>query len=132
MQVRQKRIRQDTPQARIRRPPSATLILGAVAGLAFVLAIGGRLPPMLAWLLAINGGTLAVFGYDKIVAGSARTRVPERVLLALACVGGSPAAILAMLAFRHKTSKTTFVKQFVGVVVLQALAVFVSLAATGG
>ena len=63
-----------------------------------------------AWLLAINAVTLGLYRYDKLIAGSRHTRVPELLLLLLALLGGSPAAYLAMYGFkaRHKTQKGSF------------------------
>lgn len=97
------------------------LTFGLVIALAFLLAVGAQLHPLWAWLIAINGVTLAMYGYDKAIAASARTRIPERVLLGLALAGGSVAAIAGMLLFRHKTSKASFLGQFVVVLVIQTL-----------
>ncbi len=97
------------------------LTFGLVIALAFLLAVGAQLHPLWAWLIAINGVTLAMYGYDKAIAASDRTRIPERVLLGLALAGGSGAAIVGMLLFRHKTSKASFLGQFVVVLVIQAL-----------
>lgn len=130
MQTRRSANRRGLRRAPVRRPPSTLLILAFVVAASALLALGGPLPPAWAWLIAANIVTLAIVGYDKAVAGGARTRVPERALLALSFIGGSPAAILGMLVFRHKTSKASFLKQFVGVLALQALAMLVALAVT--
>lgn len=74
------------------------------------------------WLLAVNAVTLATYGYDKLIAGGVRTRVPERVLLGLAAAGGTPGALLAMRLFRHKTLKQPFRTWFLAIMMLQALA----------
>ena len=66
------------------------------------------IPPWLAVWLALNAVTILVYGYDKAIAGGTRRRVPERTLLTLALLGGSPGALLAMGLFRHKTAKATF------------------------
>lgn len=62
-------------------------------------------------LLAVNVVTLVLYRYDKAIAGSEQTRVPELILLALAFFGGSPAAFVAIYIFkeRHKARKKTFV-----------------------
>jgi uncharacterized membrane protein YsdA (DUF1294 family) len=70
-------------------------------------------------LIALNFVTFSAYGYDKAVAGSDRTRIPERVLLGLAFAGGSIAAITGMWLFRHKTASKAFRLKFVAVVVLQ-------------
>ena len=71
------------------------------------------------WLIAVNLVALLAYGYDKAVAGTSRTRVPERVLLVVSIVGGTVGSLVGMLAFRHKTRKRSFQAKLVGVVVLQ-------------
>lgn len=60
------------------------------------------------FLIAINLVTFFVYGADKLSAVSGAWRIRERTLLLLALFGGSPAALLAMKLFRHKTIKPTF------------------------
>jgi len=71
------------------------------------------------WWLALNLATVLVFGYDKAVAGGKRRRVPERTLLALALLGGSPGALFAMGLFRHKTAKPGFRRTMILIVAVQ-------------
>src|SRR4051812_10197431 len=55
--------------------------------------------------LAVNVVTFAWYGLDKILASRLLMmwwRVPEVVLHTLSAVGGSPAALAAMMIFRHK------------------------------
>jgi uncharacterized membrane protein YsdA (DUF1294 family) len=61
-----------------------------------------------AWLIGINIVTFLTFAYDKAVAPTGATRVPEVVLLALTALGGSIGAIIARPLFRHKTIKASF------------------------
>ena len=109
------------------RPSSLYTILTFGASLA--LAIAGwlwlRFDALLAWLLAINLVTFLTYGYDKIIAGSGRTRAPERVLLLLALAGGTPAAMLGMRLFHHKTSKESFQVKFGLVLLAQAVLVII-------
>lgn len=49
-----------------------------------------------------------VYGYDKSCAIKDKWRVPEKVLLGLAFLGGSVGAYLGMTVFRHKTKHTKF------------------------
>ena len=58
--------------------------------------------------LMMNVLTFVVFGLDKWKARRGRWRVPEATLLALAALGGSVGAWLAMQLFRHKTQKKKF------------------------
>ena len=56
------------------------------------------------YLAAINLLTFCVYGADKRRAKiPGARRVPEKTLLALALLLGSPGALLGMLVFRHKT-----------------------------
>jgi uncharacterized membrane protein YsdA (DUF1294 family) len=109
------------------RPLTLFLILtfGASLALAAALLIWLRLDPLIAWLLAVNLVTFLTYGYDKRIAGSGRMRVPERVLLLLALAGGSPAALLGMRFFHHKTAKSSFQQKFWLVLLIQAVLVII-------
>jgi uncharacterized membrane protein YsdA (DUF1294 family) len=56
---------------------------------------------ILLYLAGINLATFAAFAGDKRSA-------PERTLLTLAALGGTPAAFMAMESLRHKTRKQPF------------------------
>jgi len=74
-------------------------------------------------LLAINLATFAAYGWDKAAAGRrGERRIPERTLLVLAALGGSPAALLARQTLRHKTRKQPFVAWLFLIVFLQVSA----------
>ena len=75
------------------------------------------------WLLAVTAITFLTYGYDKLVAGTGATRVPERVLLTLAFAGGTVGALLGMRLFHHKTSKESFLERFWLVVAVQVVAI---------
>ena len=61
------------------------------------------------WYLAIiNVLVLVVYGGDKLFDKLDSWRVPEKVLLLLALLGGSIGALLAMQIFRHKTRHLKF------------------------
>lgn len=79
------------------------------------------MPAWLAWWLALNLATVLVFGYDKAIAGGKRRRVPERMLLAIALIGGSPGALFAMALFRHKTAKPSFRRAMMVIVAVQMI-----------
>jgi uncharacterized membrane protein YsdA (DUF1294 family) len=97
--------------------------LAVVATLA--LALGVHLNLVLSWLASINVVTFFTYGYDKSIAGSKRTRVPETALLLLALAGGTIGALLGMGAFHHKTSKTSFRLKF-GIVLVVQIALLVA------
>jgi len=112
-----------TVVARVRRCTvigALVLTLGlAVTGM---FLLHGYLPALdwvQSWLLAITGITFLTYGYDKLIAGSGATRVPERVLLTLAFAGGTAGALLGMRLFYHKTSKESFLERFWLVVTVQ-------------
>ncbi|MBR1594852.1 MAG: DUF1294 domain-containing protein [Alloprevotella sp.] len=52
--------------------------------------------------------TFALFGWDKHLAVTGRSRVPEAVLLILSFLGGAFGGLCGMIFFRHKTRKTLF------------------------
>lgn len=118
--------------------PRATRVVPGRLGLSPTMSAGGLL---VAILLAVTGGlhksglgwlgaylgaiglaTWLVYARDKRHAGLGERRVPEAALLGLALAGGSPAALMAMLVLRHKTNKASFLIRFVGVILLQCLA----------
>ena len=76
------------------------------------------------YFLLINIAAFAVAGYDKYLAVNGKFRIPEKTLFTIAFCGGSVGLLLAMLIFRHKISKTSFVVKFLVIFAMQiALAV---------
>ena len=98
------------------RPPATDphIVFGAAALLlAAAIAFGFQwiLPhhPIHHYLLiGINLSAAALAVFDKSIAGRSATRVPEKVLLGVAALGGSLGLLLAMTFFRHKTAKPSF------------------------
>lgn len=80
------------------------------------------------YLGLVNLATFAIFGFDKAAAADKRPRVPERTLLALAALGGSPGALLARPVFRHKTRKQPFGAWLILIVFVQVAAIVAGLA----
>jgi uncharacterized membrane protein YsdA (DUF1294 family)/cold shock CspA family protein len=107
--------------------PGLAAVLGlaaTIAGVMIALSFEGMRWP-LAWLVAINPITAAVYAWDKHRALREARRVPEAVLLGLALLGGSPAAALTMIGLHHKTRKLSFLIPFGGVLVIQAVLIVV-------
>ena len=71
------------------------------------------------YFLLINAITFAVAGSDKYLAVNGKFRIAEKTLFTLAFFGGSVGLLLAMLIFRHKISKGSFIVKFAGILVLQ-------------
>jgi len=71
------------------------------------------------YVLAINAASFAAFALDKRAAERRAWRVPERRLLMLAAFGGSPGALFAQQALRHKTRKEPFRTSLWAIVVTQ-------------
>jgi uncharacterized membrane protein YsdA (DUF1294 family) len=76
---------------------------------------------LLAWLVAINLIAFVTYWYDKKIAGTGKTRVPELVLVALAFAGGWMLGYVAMRLFHHKTGANSqeFRNKFWGAVILE-------------
>lgn len=77
--------------------------------------------PILTLAAALNIAGFLLFGYDKAAARHRSARVPESVLLSLAAVGASPALLLGMILFRHKTRDRTFLPYFCLILGIQVL-----------
>ena len=83
---------------------------------------------LLYYLAAVNLLTFLAYGIDKrkAVRNGQRSkrqsrRIPEATLLLLALLGGSPAALLAMYLFRHKTLHKKFRYGVPAILLLQAV-----------
>ena len=73
-----------------------------------------------AYLLTINAMTVAAFVVDKRAAERGAPRIPERRLLALALLGGTPGALAAQQLLRHKTRKEPFRRRLWTIAIVQA------------
>ena len=50
--------------------------------------------------------------YDKFLAKNQKRRIPERTLLSFVFLGGTIGSGIAMLLFRHKTAKKSYLWKF--------------------
>ena len=80
---------------------------------------------VLIMFLAVNWATYFVWKWDKSCAQRGAWRFPERYMLGLALLGGSPAAFYASHRLRHKTRKEPFRTALKLVVVMQIIGVIV-------
>ncbi len=71
------------------------------------------------YIIIATAVTFFVYGYDKLAAKKKLTRIPEAVLIALAAIGGSIGAEIAMLLFHHKTKRPLFALGVPVILVLQ-------------
>jgi uncharacterized membrane protein YsdA (DUF1294 family) len=100
--------------------PYTVVGLMLAGGLAGWITTGFDQSVLLSWLLAVNLVAVVFYGWDKLAAKMAVTRVPERSLQLLAVAGGTVGAFVAQRVFHHKTSKTGFQFWFWIIVALQA------------
>ena len=75
------------------------------------------------YLLITNAAAFAAFGIDKYLAKTGAFRIPEKILFAVAAIGGSPGAIIGMKLFKHKTLHRTFTVGLPAIFILQVVLV---------
>lgn len=63
---------------------------------------------ILLWIFIASVVAFALFGIDKAKAKRKQWRIPEKVLLTAAALGGGLGALLGMQIFRHKTKHWKF------------------------
>lgn len=97
------------------RPASTTaytfFVIGAiliVGVLFFGLITATELSWLYAYLVAINAAAFFLMGHDKNAARHRGLRVPEKVIILAALIGGSVGTIAGINLFRHKTRKASF------------------------
>lgn len=79
------------------------------------------------YLLAASIVDFVLFGMDKRRAKRNLWRIPERILLLAAVLGGSPGGLAGMYFFHHKTRKPKF---YIGVPLILALQILLVLLAS--
>ncbi len=82
------------------------------------------------YLIVINILTFMLYGYDKLkslIHIKNISRVSENKLLLTALLGGTFGSLLAMLLFRHKIKKPSFIIKFSLVVIIQIALLFLYL-----
>ena len=82
---------------------------------------------LLLYFLFINILVFIFAGYDKYLARKNKRRIPENTLFFLQLIGGTIGLLTAMLLFRHKTSKTSFIVKFTVIFLVQIVLVYLKL-----
>ena len=76
------------------------------------------------YLAIMSLAAFIAFGVDKRRSKHRMWRTPERTLLLLAALGGSPGALFGMRVFHHKTRHRKFTVGVPFILAVQALAVW--------
>lgn len=76
-------------------------------------------------LAVINIITFWTYASDKKRAIKGKRRISEQTLLTLVLIGGSVGALFSMFAYKHKTSKMSFMLKYIALVVFQCLAIYI-------
>lgn len=84
---------------------------------------------LLTYFLIVNISVFALAGYDKYQARKNKQRIPENTLFFLQAIGGTVGLFLAMLFFRHKTSKSSFIIKFSLIFFIQMILIYLKMKA---
>jgi uncharacterized membrane protein YsdA (DUF1294 family) len=77
---------------------------------------------ILIWAAVINIAALLVMAWDKRAARKRRRRIPERRLLWIAALGGTPGIFAAIHGLSHKTRKQPFRRYLFLILAIQIVA----------
>lgn len=91
------------------------------------------LPPLLLlWIGAASAGAFGLFGFDKWRASRGGRRIAESALWWVCALGGWPGGLLAIVLFRHKSAKASFLLKFAAAFPVWAALVFAALRLAAG
>lgn len=76
------------------------------------------------FFLILNVVAFLITGYDKQLAIQQKRRISERMLLSFAFIGGTIGSGLAMLLFRHKIAKASYLFKFSAILIIQIIILF--------
>lgn len=79
------------------------------------------------YFFILNGIAFTLMTYDKYMAKAEKQRISEWTLLSFVFFGGTIGSGLAMLIFRHKTSKTSYLLKYWGIISIQILIAYLCL-----
>jgi len=108
---------------------SAEVLIGTIAVSLIILTAGFLsdilgIPWIYCWLFSVNLWSFIIYGYDKARAIAGRYRVPNKVLLLIAVLGGGVGSIIGIYTFRHKTLMDRFQYYIYFIMSIQALAYY--------
>lgn len=105
-----KRLRANKPTSQRKRN---IIILSIFFGALALFTLSGRLPFIVPIVYgAVSLLTILFYGIDKSAAKKEKRRVSEAKLHLLSLVGGWPGALLAQQIFKHKRSKSAFMRVY--------------------
>ena len=105
-----KRLRANKPTSQRKRN---VIVLSIFSGALAVFTLSGRLPFIVPIVYgAVSLLTMLLYGIDKSAAKKEKRRVSEAKLHILSLLGGWPGALLAQQIFKHKRSKSSFMRVY--------------------
>ena len=105
-----KRLRANKPTSQRKRN---VIVLSIFSGALALLTLSGRLPFIIPIVYgAVSLLTMLLYGIDKSAAKKEKRRVSEAKLHILSLLGGWPGALLAQQIFKHKRSKSSFMRVY--------------------
>jgi len=78
----------------------------------------------LLYLLSINAISFILFGFDKFLAIKNKRRIPEKELFTVSTIGGAVGGMFAILVFKHKISKTSFMWRFMFIFIVNIVGIY--------
>ena len=105
-----KRLRANKPTSQRKRN---VIVLSIFSGALALFTLSGRLPFIVPIVYgAVSLLTMLLYGIDKSAAKKEKRRVSEAKLHILSLLGGWPGALLAQQIFKHKRSKSSFMRVY--------------------
>lgn len=82
---------------------------------------------LLLYFLFISLVVFILAGYDKYLAKKNKRRIPENTLFFLEAIGDTLGLLTAMLFFKHKTNKLSFIVKFSVIFLIQVVLIYLIL-----
>ncbi|WP_339919271.1 DUF1294 domain-containing protein [uncultured Flavobacterium sp.] len=76
------------------------------------------------YIISVSIFAFLLIAYDKYLSKNKKRRIPEKTLLSFVVFGGTIGAGIAMLLFRHKTAKRTYLLKFWAIVTIQIVLLY--------